>query len=201
MSGGSSPKHETAPVALCERRGGPATYRRLDNLSHFLDCRPHDRLSSFIDQRQEYTGILPLEGSAGRIIGFWPVLHRKSASCRRRHSTTRVETGHLFLLPFRLRPSVEVDGCSGQRIVFRPIIVLSHQHFYKTAQSSSICDFYNNLENSIYHVELRKALSLIHEHKYQGALDYLKDKGEGIFKNGDVSINNAIREYCINQLS
>lgn len=58
-----------------------------------------------------------------------------------------------------------------------------------------------NLENSIYHVELRKALSLIHEHKYQGALDYLKDKGEGIFKNGDVSINNAIREYCINQLS
>ena len=117
MSGGSSPKHETAPVALCERRGGPATYRRLDNLSHFLDCRPHDRLSSFIDQRQEYTGILPLEGSAGRIIGFWPVLHRKSASCRRRHSTTRVETGHLFLLPFRLRPSVEVDGCSGQRIV------------------------------------------------------------------------------------
>lgn len=75
------------------------------------------------------------------------------------------------------------------------------EHFYKTAQSSSICDFYNNLENSIYHVELRKALSLIHEHKYQGALDYLKDKGEGIFKNGDVSINNAIREYCINQLS
>ena len=73
------------------------------------------------------------------------------------------------------------------------------EHFYKTAQSSSICDFYNNLENSIYHVELRKAL--IHEHKYQGALDYLKDKGEGIFKNGDVSINNAIREYCINQLS
>lgn len=73
--------------------------------------------------------------------------------------------------------------------------------FHGTAQSSSICDFYNNLENSIYHVELRKALSLIHEHKYQGALDYLKDKGEGIFKNGDVSINNAIREYCINQLS
>ena len=31
--------------------------------------------------------------------------------------------------------------------------------------------------------------------------DYLKDKDEGIFKNGNVSINNAIREYCINQLS
>lgn len=73
-------------------------------------------------------------------------------------------------------------------------------HFYKTIQSSSICDFYNNCYNSIYHVELRKAL-LIHEHKYQDALDYLKDKGEGIFKNGDVAINNAIREYCINQLS
>lgn len=75
------------------------------------------------------------------------------------------------------------------------------EHFYKTAQSSSICDFYNNLENSIYHVELRKALSLIYEHKCQDALDYLKDKDEGIFKNGNVSINNAIREYCINQLS
>ena len=75
------------------------------------------------------------------------------------------------------------------------------EHFYKTVQSSSICDFYNNLENSIYHVELRKALSLIYEHKCQDALDYLKDKDEGIFKNGNVSINNAIREYCINQLS
>ena len=80
-------------------------------------------------------------------------------------------------------------------------VIQNFLNYYKTAQSSSTCDFYNNLENSIYHVELRKALSLIHEHKYQGALDYLKDKGEGIFKNGDVSINNAIREYCINQLS
>ena len=85
--------------------------------------------------------------------------------------------------------------------IVKKTYIIYLEHFYKTAQSSSICDFYNNLENSIYHVELRKALSLIHEHKYQGALDYLKDKGEGIFKNGDVSINNAIREYCINQLS
>ena len=37
--------------------------------------------------------------------------------------------------------------------------------------------------------------------KYKFALDYLKDKDEGIFKIGNVSINNAIREYCINQLS
>lgn len=75
------------------------------------------------------------------------------------------------------------------------------EHFYKTVQSSSICDFYDNLENTMYHVELRKALSLVYEQNYQDALDYLKDKGEGIFKNGNVSINNAIREYCINQLS
>lgn len=74
-------------------------------------------------------------------------------------------------------------------------------HFYKTIQSSSICDFYNNLETSKYHAELRKALSLVYEHKYQDALDYLKDKDDGIFRNGDVSINNAIREYCVNQLS
>lgn len=75
------------------------------------------------------------------------------------------------------------------------------EHFYKTVQSSSICDFYDNLENTLYHVELRKALSLVYEQNYQDALDYLKDKGDGIFKNGNVSINNAIREYCINQLS
>jgi len=75
------------------------------------------------------------------------------------------------------------------------------EHFYKTVQSSSICDFYNNLENSIYHVELRKALSFIYDHKYQDALDYLLDKGDGVFKNGDISINSAMREYCKNQLS
>lgn len=75
------------------------------------------------------------------------------------------------------------------------------EHFYKTVKSSSICDFYNNSEASPYHVELRKTLSLIHDHKYQDALDYLNNKGNGIFKNGDVYINNAIREYCITQLS
>lgn len=75
------------------------------------------------------------------------------------------------------------------------------EHFYKTVQSSSICDFYNNLENSIYHVELRKALSFIYDHKYQDALDYLLDKGDGVFKNGDISINSAMREYSKNQLS
>lgn len=116
-----------------------------------------------------------------------------------------------------MKPDCERTSLKALKIVVRNFTKHSHhdfyictyitdylnylEHFYKTAQSSSICDFYNNLENSIYHVELRKALSLIHEHKYQGALDYLKDKGEGIFKNGDVSINNAIREYCINQLS
>ncbi len=74
-------------------------------------------------------------------------------------------------------------------------------HFYKIVQSFSIDDFYNNLETSRYHAELRKALSLIHEQKYQDTLYYLLDKGDGVFKNGDISINNAIREYCINQLS
>ena len=75
------------------------------------------------------------------------------------------------------------------------------EHFYKTVQSSSICDFYNHLENSKYHVELRKALSFIYVRKYQDALDYLLDKGDGVFKNGDISINSAMREYCKNQLS
>lgn len=75
------------------------------------------------------------------------------------------------------------------------------EHFYTTIQSSSINDFYNNLEVSQYHVELRKSLSFVFNHEYQKALDYLNDLGGGTFKNGDVYINDAIREYCKNQLS
>lgn len=70
------------------------------------------------------------------------------------------------------------------------------EHFYNSIQTSTIDDFYNNLEVPAYHSELRKSLSLVYNHKYQEALDNLSDCGDGGFKNGDTSINNAIREYC-----
>ena len=81
----------------------------------------YDRFDLFLDLRISFNNTFL---SVGKVViddeqALWI-----PTSGGRRHSTTRVETGHLFLLPFRLRPSVEVDGCSGQRIVFRPIIVL-----------------------------------------------------------------------------
>lgn len=95
----------------------------------------------------------------------------------------------------------------GSEIELQEVQDLNPQKFKKQtcgsseAEPAQVQNLDANCINSIYHVELRKALSLIYEHKCQDALDYLKDKDEGIFKNGNVSINNAIREYCINQLS
>jgi hypothetical protein len=57
----------------------------------------------------------------------------------------------------------------------------------------------SNLLTKLLYDYSKQRSTLLEKHKL--VLDYLKDKGEGIFKNGDVSINNAIREYCINQLS
>lgn len=75
------------------------------------------------------------------------------------------------------------------------------EHFHKTVQSSSVDDFYSSSDSSAYHAELRKSLSLVHNHQYQEALEYLSDFGDGVFKNGDRYINNAIRSYCEGQLS
>ena len=75
------------------------------------------------------------------------------------------------------------------------------EHFYETIKSSSISNFYDNLETSTYHMELRKSLSFVYNHEYQEALEYLNDLGDGFFKNGDISVNNAIKEYCVDQLS
>lgn len=74
------------------------------------------------------------------------------------------------------------------------------EHFYKSVQTSEIDDFYNNLTASTYHSELRKILSLVYKNQYQEALDDLSEMSSSNFKNGDISINDAIREYCENQL-
>lgn len=70
------------------------------------------------------------------------------------------------------------------------------KHFYQTIQIVELDAFYKNLSYSPYHEELRISLTLIHQKKYKEALEYLCDKGEGRFCNGDIWINNAIREFC-----
>jgi len=75
------------------------------------------------------------------------------------------------------------------------------EHFYNSIQNCTIDDFYTHLETSPYHCDLRQSLSLVYHHKYQDALDNLKLNENGGFKNGDLSINEAIKEYCEHQLS
>jgi len=57
-------------------------------------------------------------------------------------------------------------------------------------------DFYAYAETSAYHADLRITLSLIHQGKREEAFAYLQDKGRGVFCNGGIWINEAMREYC-----
>lgn len=72
--------------------------------------------------------------------------------------------------------------------------------FYEVIQVTTIEDFYSNLNKNSYHEELRVALTLVHDEKYQEALDYLSTKGKGSFCNGNLWINDGIREYCRNRM-
>lgn len=72
--------------------------------------------------------------------------------------------------------------------------------FYEVIQKTTIEDFYSNLSNDPYHEELRIALTLVHGEKYQEALDYLSTKDKGRFCNGNLWVNDGIREYCRNRM-
>lgn len=74
------------------------------------------------------------------------------------------------------------------------------EHFYRDLQSFGIENFYECMDVTPYHQELRKALSLVHDKKYQEALDYLQACGRGVFCNKGIWINEAITEYCENNL-
>lgn len=75
------------------------------------------------------------------------------------------------------------------------------EHFYQTIQSVKPDVFYQNISSSPYHEELRISLTFIHEKKYKEALEYLCDKDSGVFHSGDISIHNAIREFCEKQIN
>lgn len=74
------------------------------------------------------------------------------------------------------------------------------EHFYHSVQTAAVDDFIRNIKSKRYHSELREALTYIHDQKYPEALNCLKDQGDGAFKNGEISINNAIREFCEEKL-
>ena len=69
------------------------------------------------------------------------------------------------------------------------------EHFYQNIQAFGIEKFYECMDASPYHQELRKSLSLIYEKKYEEALDYLNTQGRGHFCNKGVWINDAMKDY------
>ena len=69
------------------------------------------------------------------------------------------------------------------------------EHFYQNIQTFGIEKFYECMDASPYHQELRKSLSLIYEKKYGEALDYLSTQDRGHFCNKGVWINDAMRDY------
>lgn len=69
------------------------------------------------------------------------------------------------------------------------------EHFYQSTQSFGIEKFYECMNASSYHQELRKPLSLIYEKKYKEALDYLNTQGRSHFCNKGVWVNDAMRDY------
>lgn len=73
-------------------------------------------------------------------------------------------------------------------------------HFYYSVQTATIDDFICNIKSKRYHSELREALTYVHDHKYFEAINCFKNLGDGVFKNGDISINNEMREFCKNKL-
>ena len=69
------------------------------------------------------------------------------------------------------------------------------EHFYQNIQAFGIEKFYECMNASPYHQDLRKSLSLIYEKKYEEALDYLSTQDRGHFCNKGVWINDAMRDY------
>lgn len=80
-------------------------------------------------------------------------------------------------------------------------VVAYVEHFYQNIQSCGIEKFFENMDVTSYHQELRKALSLVHDKEYQEVIDYLSTCGRGCFCNQGTWINDAIIDYCKNKLS
>ena len=74
------------------------------------------------------------------------------------------------------------------------------EHFYHSVQTATVEDFIRSIKSKRYHSELREALTYVHDQKYPEALKCLKNLGDGAFKNREISINSAIREFCEEKL-
>ncbi len=74
------------------------------------------------------------------------------------------------------------------------------EHFKNTIDNADINTYLDNIKTNPYHLELREALTLVHNEQYLEAYNYLKDKSKGRFKNGDIHINDSIREHCKEKL-
>lgn len=68
-------------------------------------------------------------------------------------------------------------------------------HFANNILEVKADDFIKNISQP-YHQNVRTALYYIHNERYEDALDIIKDEKDGIFKNGDIDINDAIIRFC-----
>lgn len=75
-------------------------------------------------------------------------------------------------------------------------VVTYIEHFYQNVHACGIEKFYENMCENPYHQELRTALSLVHDQKYQRAAEYLNARGRGSLCNKGIWINEAIVNYC-----
>lgn len=96
--------------------------------------------------------------------------------------------------------SVKTELVSWEMAELEQCVIAYVEHFYRDIQSCTIKNFYESMSVSLYHQELRKALSLVHEKEYQEATDYLETCGKGCFCNRGVWVNDAIRDYCRSKL-
>lgn len=74
--------------------------------------------------------------------------------------------------------------------------IWSIEHFHQSIQSGNIEQFYDCISSSGYHQELRIALSLVYNKKYEEAIRYLDPLGKGCLCNGSLWVNYAIIDYC-----
>ncbi|MCR1869789.1 hypothetical protein [Longicatena caecimuris] len=70
------------------------------------------------------------------------------------------------------------------------------EKFNQIMNEVTIDDFYAHISDNTYHEELRVSLTMAYNTRYQEAIEYLKDKGEGIFCNKGLWIHDGIKQYC-----
>lgn len=83
----------------------------------------------------------------------------------------------------------------------RQCVVQYMEHFYQNTQSCEIGTFYEYMCKTLYHQELRRGLTYIHDGEYEKAIEYLSICDKGNLCNKGIWVNDAMRDYCKNRIN